>query len=97
LIHQGWIVFLSGRVNAASVILQEAKQALTAIPAGQERDLWHGRLAAMLATITALTRDLAAAMAEAQDALAYLPAEEYISRARALRALGVCHLFLGEF
>ena len=96
LMHQGWVVFLSGRVSLASQILQQAKQALTAIPAGEERNFLHGRLSAMLGTITALTRDIPGAMAEAQEALTYLPEDEYIYRARATRVLGVCYMFQGE-
>ena len=50
----------------------------------------------MLSTITALTRDIPTALAEAQEALTYLPEDEYIYRARAIRVLGVCHMFQGE-
>ena len=56
----------------------------------------HGRLSAMLATITVLTRDISGAYAEAQEALANLPEDEFIFRARAARVLGVSHMFLGE-
>jgi len=96
LMHQGWVVFLSGRVTLASQILQQAKLALNAIPEGKERNFLHGRLSAMLSTITALTRDIRAAMAEAQEAITYLPDDEYIYQARATRVLGVCHMFQGE-
>ncbi|MFN2151303.1 MAG: LuxR C-terminal-related transcriptional regulator, partial [Anaerolineales bacterium] len=96
LMHQGWVVFLSGRVTLASQILQEAKRALTSVPAGDDRNLLHGRLSAMLATITALTRDIPGAIAEAQEALANLPDDELIFRARATRALGVSYMFHGE-
>ncbi|MFL7871945.1 MAG: tetratricopeptide repeat protein, partial [Anaerolineales bacterium] len=96
LMHQGWIVFLSGRVVSASRILQEAKHALTSIPEGDDRKLLHGSLSAMLATITALTRDIPAAITEAQEALANLPKNELIFRARAMRALGVSYMFQGE-
>jgi LuxR family maltose regulon positive regulatory protein len=95
LMHQGWIVFLTGRVTLASQILQGAKHALIVIPEGNERDFLHGRLSAMLATIIALTRDIPGAMAEAQEALTYLPETEAVFRARATRALGVCHMFQG--
>lgn len=96
LMHQGWVVFLSGRVTLSSQILQQAKRALTNIPEGDERNLLHGRLSAMLATITALTRDIPRAKAEAQEALANLPGNEFIFRARAMRALGVSYMFQGE-
>jgi len=96
LMHQGWIIFLSGQVTLASQILQAAKKALVQLPEGEDRDFLKGRLYAMLSTITALTRDLPAAILEAQDALAYLPQDEFIFRARATRALGVSHTFQGE-
>ena len=96
LMHQGWVVFLSGKVTQASQILQQAKRALTTIPEGVERNFLHGRLSAMLGTITALTHDIPGAMAEAQEALTFLPENEYIYKARATRVLGVCHMFQGD-
>jgi len=96
LMHQGWVVFLSGKVTLASQKLQQAKRSLNAILEGEERNFMHGRLSAMLSTITALTRDIPVAMAEAQEALTYLPDDEYIYQARATRVLGVCHMFQGE-
>jgi LuxR family maltose regulon positive regulatory protein len=96
LMHQGWVVFLSGRVTLASQILQEAKHALTSISEEEDKNLLHGRLSAMLATITVLTRDINGALVEAQEALANLPEGEFIYRARATRVLGVSHMFLGE-
>ena len=96
LMHQGWVVFLSGRVTLASQILQQAKHALTSILEGNDKNLLHGRLSAMLATITVLTRDITGALVEAQEALANLPEDEFIFRARATRVLGVSYMFLGE-
>jgi len=96
LMHQGWIVFLSGKVKIASQILQEAKRALTSMPEGSNKNLLRGRLSAMLATITVLTRDIYGAIAEAREALANLPKDELIFRARATRVLGVTYMFLGD-
>jgi LuxR family maltose regulon positive regulatory protein len=95
LMHQGWVTFLTGNVTQASKILQQAKRALTAIPKSEEKILLHGKLSALLATITALTPDLSTAIAEAEEALALLPKNQFIFRARALRAKGVSHMFLG--
>jgi LuxR family maltose regulon positive regulatory protein len=92
----GWAIFLSGKVSQASTVLLEAEQALSEIAAGEVKNLLQGQVLAMLATLTALTRDLPTAIAQAEEALANLPEEELIYRARATRALGVCHMFLGE-
>jgi len=96
LMQQGWVIFLSGQVTLASQILQQAKRTLASLPENRERDFLHGRLAAMLSTITALTRDLPSAIAEADEALSILSDDEFIFRARALRAKGVSLTFLGE-
>ena len=96
LMHQGWVVFLSGKVSQASRILQQAKRALVNITEEGERNLLRGRLLAMLGTITALTRDISSAMEEAQEAIALLPKDEFIYLARATRVLGVSYMFQGK-
>ena len=96
LMHQGWAVFLSGQVSAASKILMSGKKALTTLPDGPERNTLHGKLSAMLATLTALTRDLERAKTEAQEAIRFLPGDELIYLARANRAWGVSLMFQGN-
>lgn len=96
LMHQGWVVFLSGNVTAASKILHAGKSALVVLPEGEEKSLLHGRLSGMLATIIALTRDISCAISEAQEALKMLPEDDFIYRARAARAWGVCLTFQGN-
>jgi LuxR family maltose regulon positive regulatory protein len=96
LMRQGWAVFLSGRVSQASRILMDSQNAIMKMAAGEKRNRLQGQLSAMLATLTALTRDLPTAIAQAEEALADLPEEEVIYRARAMRVLGVCHTFLGN-
>jgi LuxR family maltose regulon positive regulatory protein len=95
LMHQGWVVFLTGDVNSSSKILNQAKVALASVREGDERDFLHGRLSAMLATTIALSRNLPTAIQEAQESLALLPEDEFVFRARAMRAKGVSHAFLG--
>lgn len=94
MMHQGWVVFLTGDVNSASKILNQARIALTCV-APDQREILQGRLSAMLSTIIALGRALPSAIAEAQEALSRLPEDEFIFRARAMRALGVSHAFQG--
>lgn len=96
LMHQGWVVFLSGKVRQSAQILLSAKRALNLTPEGEDRDLLYGRLSAMLATITSLTRDLPGAIAEAREALAVLPESARVFQARARRVLGVCAAFQGD-
>lgn len=96
LMRLGWSTFLSGKVSQASRILTEASQSLDAMHPGPDRDVLQGKLLAMLATLTALTPDLPRAIAQAEQALGKLPKGEVNYRARAMRALGVCHLFLGD-
>jgi LuxR family transcriptional regulator, maltose regulon positive regulatory protein len=96
LMRLGWSTFLSGKVAQASEIFKKAEQALAILPAGSERDLLQGQLFAMLATLSALTRDLPGAITQAEWALQKLPQEDVNYRARARRALGVSHMFLGE-
>lgn len=96
LMRQGWAVFLSGKVSQAARMLLDTQQAIADMTAGEERNLLQGQLYAMLATLTALTRDLPMAIAQAEEALANLPEDEVIYRARAMRVLGVCHMFLGD-
>jgi len=96
LMRLGWSTFLSGKVTQAYQILIDARQVLVTLPAGQDKDVLLGKLLAMLATLTALTPDLDEAIAQAEEALEKLPKSEPNYRARAMRALGVCHTFLGE-
>jgi len=94
--HKGWITFLSGNVKEASAILVSAKMGLESEPNDNKRSLLKGQLSALLATLTALTRDLDGAIDEAKEAIANLPDDELIYLARALRAWGVSLGFQGK-
>lgn len=96
LMRKGWAIFLTGNVSEASRVLLEAQQALDDVPSGEAKNTLEGQLLAMLATLTSLTKDLPAAITQAEEALKKLPHKEVIYRARATRVLGVCYTLLGE-
>jgi LuxR family maltose regulon positive regulatory protein len=93
---QGWALFLNGQLPLANPIFHDLKAALQALPPTAENDALHGELAAMLATISVVLQDIPQALAEAREALARLPADDPISRARATRALGVAYGVIGD-
>jgi len=96
LMHQGWTIFLTGQVTQAFSILQAAQNNLGAVEDESERNLLNGQLSALLATMTSLTRDIEGAIRQAKLALAHLPENELIYRARAIRAWGVSFAVLGH-
>lgn len=96
LMHQGWTTFLSGQVTQAFSILHKAKDNLNTIEKNSQRDLLNGQLSALIATMTALTRDINGAISLAKEAITLLPEKELIYRARAIRALGVCFAVQGN-
>jgi LuxR family maltose regulon positive regulatory protein len=85
---QGWALHLSGRSDAAEQILQDAKKALQTLPPSPDSEALRGEVAALLAGIATLREDMATVIQEAQEALAYLPEHDVISRARVYVALG---------
>ncbi len=94
--YQGWAMFLNARLPLARPMLQEARIALQAMPPCCEKDALRGELAAMLATISVVEQEIPRAIAEAEEALACLPEDDLVSRARATRALGVAHGSVGD-
>jgi len=93
---QGYAIFLTGRVTQARSILYDARRLVQASPSFEGKDLFYGRLLALLATLTALGKDIEAAIDQAQEALENLPEGELVWRARAARALGVSYGFGGD-
>ena len=83
----GWALFLGGRLESAARLLQQARAGLPAeyVPPGLPLD--RGRVSALLATIATLQNKLELAISQADEALALLPADDLLWRARALRAL----------
>jgi LuxR family maltose regulon positive regulatory protein len=92
-LHQGWAHSLSGRPAVAQQVLLEAKTTLQTLSPSAENDLLRGELAAMLAGIAVLREDTSRVFEEAEEALAYLPEEDLISRARTYVALGTAQAY----
>ena len=95
-IHLGWSLFLNAQFPRAHPILEAAYRRIKSMPASDERDALQGEVAATLATMISLYGDLTQAQNMAQEALSLLPASDLISRARALRVLGVVAGQMGD-
>ena len=96
LMHQGWIIFLTGQVNAANESLRQAKTILGQNNITENDLLLSGRIDALLSTIVSLTRNLPEAIQQAECALENLPETDHVYRARALRAAGVSRGMMGS-
>jgi LuxR family maltose regulon positive regulatory protein len=94
--YQGWAAFLSGQTALAGQILLDTKEALQAMSPSPDREVFYGRLTALLATLATLHQDMPKAIEEGQEALAHLPEEDLIWRARATRALGAAYKLSGD-
>jgi LuxR family maltose regulon positive regulatory protein len=92
-LYQGWALNLSGQIEAAERILQETKAALQSQPSSPENDALRARLAALLTGIATLRQEPTTIIREAQEALAYLPEDDLVSRARIYVALGTAYAY----
>ncbi len=92
-LFQGWALSLSGQIDAAEQLLQEAKATLQSLPPTADNEALRGQLAALLTGIATQREETATVIQEAQEALAYLPEEEQISRARVYMALGTAYAY----
>jgi LuxR family maltose regulon positive regulatory protein len=88
-VYQAWALSLGGQVDVAERMLQDARNALQALPPSPDNVALRGELAALLASIATLHEKPATIIEEAQEALTYLPEEDLVSRARATLALGL--------
>jgi LuxR family maltose regulon positive regulatory protein len=92
-LYHGWALNLSGQIEAAERILQETKATLQGLPPSPENEALRGQLAALLTGIATLRKEMGAVIQEAQEALAYLPGEDQVSRARVYVALGTAYAY----
>ena len=95
-IQQAWATFLSGKTDLAKQLLEECRRTLMELPTGPERDGLQGELAALLSIIAVVHGTPAKAIQEAQQALDFLPEQALVSRARAIKALGVAQGLGGD-
>ncbi|MCL5962484.1 MAG: LuxR C-terminal-related transcriptional regulator [Chloroflexi bacterium] len=95
-LYHGWAQFLCGKTELAERALQDSKNSLEALPRSPDNDALRGELATLLARGASLSGDTATAIQESQEALAYLPKDDLISRARVTCALGIAHSLDGD-
>ena len=88
-IRRGWTVFLNGQVKQAEAMLVEARLALLSLPPTPERRAFRGELATYLANVVFFHEEASTIIELAEEALAFLPPEQVIARARATGALGL--------
>jgi LuxR family maltose regulon positive regulatory protein len=92
-LYQGWALSLSGQIGAAEQSLQEAQATLRGLPRTPDNKALRGQLAALLTGIATQREETAAVVQRAREALAYLPEEDRISRARVYVALGTAYAY----
>ncbi|MFN2224291.1 MAG: LuxR C-terminal-related transcriptional regulator [Candidatus Promineifilaceae bacterium] len=92
-VHQAWALHLSGDHEAAQLVLDDTRARLRSAPAGAETMLLRGQIAAMLVGIATIHEDGHTVIREAREALAHLPQDDLISRARVYIALGMAQAY----
>ncbi len=95
-LYQAWALHLSGQSRAANEILRSARRVLQSLPPSHEDEGLRGQLAALLTSIAMLHEEPSQIIAEAREALTFLPEEDSVSRARVHVALGTAHAYEDE-
>jgi LuxR family maltose regulon positive regulatory protein len=89
--YQFWIDILHSQADLSDQAIQEMEDRLKALPASPENDRLRGELMAVVCRAIALSGRTSRGIRLAQEALAYLPADDLASRARANSALAIAH------
>jgi LuxR family maltose regulon positive regulatory protein len=92
-LYYGWALNLSGDIVAAERVLQDTRAMLQNQPPSAETKGLRGWLAALMTGIATLREETATVIQEAQEALAHLPEEDHLSRARVYVALGTAYAY----
>ena len=95
-LYHGWALSLGGQTDAAEQILQDTRSALQALPPSAESKALRGQLAALLTSTATQRGNMATVLREAEEALADLPEEDRISRARVHIAMGTAYAYEDE-
>ena len=95
-LSQAWSLFLSGDVASTKEILLATRRSLLQEPGLAQDEAVRGELATMMANCASMEEDVERVMAEVQEALAYLPPDDHVFRARALNAAGGAHGLAGN-
>jgi LuxR family maltose regulon positive regulatory protein len=93
IVYKGWALFLSGQVDIAERMLQDTRKVLPTLPPSADNEALRGELATLLTTIATMQGDTVRIKQEAEEALAHLPEDALISRARANVALGYAQMY----
>ncbi len=86
-----WIDILQNKADLSEQAIQEKEDLLKALPSSPENDRLRGELMAVECRAMALSGRTTRAIRLAQEALAYLPADDLASRARASSAFATAH------
>jgi LuxR family maltose regulon positive regulatory protein len=92
-LYQGWVLNLSGQIDAAEQILQDTRATLQSLPPSSDNEALRGQLAALLAGIATQREEATTVIQVAQEALDHLPEEDRMSRARVYVALGTAYAY----
>ena len=92
-LYYGWALNLSGQIETAEQVLHDLRSTLQGQPASAENEALRGQLAALLTGIATLRQEADAVIREAEDALAHLPEQDRVSRARVYMALGTAYAY----
>jgi LuxR family maltose regulon positive regulatory protein len=95
-LDQAWSLFLSGQAARTKEILLDTRQSLQEDPGLALDHAIRGELAALLANCASIEADVEGVMVEVREALAYLPADDHVFRARALNAAGSAQGLAGD-
>jgi LuxR family maltose regulon positive regulatory protein len=91
-----WIDVLQSEADLSEHAIQEMEALLRALPSSPENDRLRGELMAVVSRAIALSGRISEGIHLAQKALAYLPAEDLASRARANSALAIAYDLEGQ-
>ena len=95
-LFQAWSLFLAGNAAGAKEILLATRRLLQEEPELAQDEAIRGELATLMANCASMEEDVNQVMVEVEEALAYLPAGDYVFRARALNAAGGSHGLAGD-
>jgi LuxR family maltose regulon positive regulatory protein len=94
--YQFWIDILQGKADLSERAIQEKEDLLKALPSSPENDRLRGELMAVVCRAIALSGRTSQGIRLGQEALAYLPADDWASRARVNSALAIAHELEGR-
>jgi LuxR family transcriptional regulator, maltose regulon positive regulatory protein len=99
-LYQSWALLIGGQADGAGLRLQQAQQALQALPGSPENDALRLELTRLMARNAALagamSSDTAAASVRSLEELARSTADDPVSCSRAFLGLGIAYAFNGQ-